>query len=238
MPRFPVSCMICCAVLMACASAPGDPPEPPEQEAETGPLPLDAPFLLAPGDQLEIAVYNAPELSRELEVLPDGTIQMTYAGKIQADGRRPEDVEGELEAALGKVLKSPDVHLLVKQLPAKKLFVAGAVASPGMYDMPGEIGALQAVIMAGGFAEGAAQDAIYVLRRREDGRLSSWRVDPRTAALGPDTTMRRLDIVYVPDEPGEVPEGFMAELLRHAPEDISARFRGAEPLEPSTASSR
>ena len=50
------------------------------------------------------------------------------------------------------------------------MFVGGEVSKPGIYDMPGDINALQAVIMAGGFKPIAKRSQVVIIRRGPDGR--------------------------------------------------------------------
>lgn len=115
MLRFAFLVILALPFFWACASGneaiPVSPNAPPEAKTAE-----QASFLLAPGDRVEIVVYNAPELSRELDILPDGTLQMPYVGTIHAADRSPDDVEQDLRTALSKELRAPDVKLFVKTL--------------------------------------------------------------------------------------------------------------------------
>ena len=73
---------------------------------------------------------------------------------------------------------------------------------PGVYDMPGDINALQAIIMAGGFKTSGRRGEVVVIRRGADGRAMLRTVNLITGMTDPTRTtlvpLRRFDIIYVP----------------------------------------
>jgi polysaccharide export outer membrane protein len=82
-----------------------------------------------------------------------------------------------------------------------KVFVGGEVDKPGVYDMPGDINALQAVIMAGSFKTSARRSQVVIIRRGPDGRAMLRTVDLRAGSGNPAVDLvplRRFDVVYVP----------------------------------------
>ena len=92
-------------------AAPGGPvqsaPEPVQQQSAIEP----SPGLVA-GEQLDIIVKTAPELSRTVTIAPDGTIRIPYTGAIQVTGRSLTEVEQDLREALASELRDPDVRVL------------------------------------------------------------------------------------------------------------------------------
>jgi len=70
--------------------------------------------------------------------------------------------------------------------------------------MPGDINALQGVIMAGGFLIGSHRQEVVIIRRGADGRAMMRTVDLRQAIYAPGrgsgdaVPLRRFDIIYVP----------------------------------------
>lgn len=75
--------------------------------------PEEATQVLSTGDQLEIIVYSAPELSRTVTISPDGEIRFPYAGPIQTAGRTLEEIEQLLRDALASELRDPDVNVVL-----------------------------------------------------------------------------------------------------------------------------
>ncbi|NQY98890.1 MAG: polysaccharide biosynthesis/export family protein [Henriciella sp.] len=87
---------------------------PPVVEPERPAPPIgDTPYLLAPGDQLEIIVHTAPDLSRTVIIGPDGEIRIPYSGPIQASKKSLEAVQDLLRDALATELRNPDVDVLL-----------------------------------------------------------------------------------------------------------------------------
>ncbi|MEO0465970.1 MAG: polysaccharide biosynthesis/export family protein [Pseudomonadota bacterium] len=161
----------------------------------------DASYLLAPGDTLELTVYSAPELSRSAAIGPDGRLRLPLIAPIMAAARTPEAVAAHARAAYAEELRDPTLDLLVTEFSSQQVFVGGAVASPGAFEMPGTIDPLQAILMAGGTTNDANSE-IFVMRRMPGGEvrtavldLSGGLEDPSDANWLP---LQRFDVVYVP----------------------------------------
>jgi polysaccharide export outer membrane protein len=158
-------------------------------------------YRLFPGDVLDITVLSAPELNRSATVQPDGRITLPLLPPVMVADRSPPQVEAVLTQAYASQLVRPQVSLSVRQATSLKVFVGGEVDKAGVYDMPGDIDALQAVIMAGGFKTSARSRQVVILRRGPDGRAMMRTVDLKQVALrgrGDAVPLRRFDVVYVP----------------------------------------
>jgi protein involved in polysaccharide export with SLBB domain len=161
----------------------------------------EPPYRLYPGDEVDLTVLSAPELDKSLIVQPDGRLYLTLAGSVMVADRTVTQAEATIERAYATQLIRPDVSLAVKAATLK-VFVGGEVAKPGIYDMPGDINALQAVILAGGFTPLARRGQVVVIRRGPDGEAMLRTADLRKGLSDPTTTdlvpLRRFDVVYVP----------------------------------------
>lgn len=159
-------------------------------------------YRLYPGDVLDVAVLSAPELNRTLTVQPDGRITMPLTPPIMAADRSVPQVEAALTQAYASQLVRPQVAVSVKQASAIKVFVGGWVDKPGVYDMPGDIDAMQAVIMAGGFRVGAKASDVVIMRRGAAGQAMIRTADLRGGARGrfavDSVPLRRFDVIFVP----------------------------------------
>jgi polysaccharide export outer membrane protein len=159
-------------------------------------------YRIAPGDVLDIAPVTAPELARTVTVQPDGRITLPLVPPIMVADRSVPQVEYALAQAYSTQLVRPEVSVNVKTASPLKVFVGGEVDKPGVYDMPGDIDALQAVIMAGGFKTSARRSEVIVIRRGAGGQpmmrtanLSQSLYQP----IGADSVpLRRYDVIYVP----------------------------------------
>ena len=160
-------------------------------------------YTLHPGDQLDIVVSSAPELSRTLTVGPDGRIVMPMSQPIMAAGRTFTQVQGELSAELAKQLRDPTLAVTPRAYSPEQIFVGGQVGQPGTYTLPGRVGALEAILMAGGMRPTARARSVAVLRRAPNGGMMIRTVNIRNGILNireydDNLQLRRGDIVFVP----------------------------------------
>jgi protein involved in polysaccharide export with SLBB domain len=159
-------------------------------------------YRVYPGDEIEVTVPSAPELNKTLVIQPDGRVALPLIGPQMAADRTVPELEAVLTAAYSSQLLRPQVMVGVKTAQPLKVFVGGEVDKPGVYDMPGDINALQAIIQAGGFKVTAKRRQVVIIRRGPDGRAMMRTADMLTGATKPGTTdlipLRRFDIIYVP----------------------------------------
>jgi polysaccharide export outer membrane protein len=129
-------------------------------------------YLINSGDILEIFVWNEEELRREVVVRPDGFISLPLAGQIKAGGKTPDQLEQAIAEALGKYLKdAPQVTASVIQLAGNKIYVLGKVQHSGEFPINRQTDIMQALALAGGLNQFAAENKIVVLRRDVEGKL-------------------------------------------------------------------
>lgn len=160
----------------------------------------EPPYRLYPGDELEVAVPSAPELSKTVTVQPDGRITLPLIPPVMAADRTALQVEAALSQAYAAHLVRPEVFVTAKAAPLK-IFVGGEVGTPGIYDMAGDADALRAVIQAGGFRPTADRSKVIILRRGQNGQGMMRTADLLAGLRNPATDLvplRRFDIVYVP----------------------------------------
>ncbi len=160
-------------------------------------------YTLVPGDQLDIVVSSAPELSRTLTVGPDGRVVMPMTQPVMAAGRTFQQVQSAISAQLGKQLRDPRITVTPRAYAPEQIFVGGQVGQPGTYTLPGRVGALEAILMAGGMTPAAQGRQVAVLRRAPNGGMMMRTVNLRGGLLNiyeyNDTTqLRRGDIIFVP----------------------------------------
>lgn len=129
-----------------------------------------APYYVAPGDVLRIAVWKEPELSTEVFVRLDGMITVSVVGDVRAAGKTTEQIATEVRTKLRSVLEVPQVTVTVAQAVSARFYVVGEVAVSGAFPLTGRITILQALALAGGFREFAKRDRIVVIRERRGER--------------------------------------------------------------------
>lgn len=159
-------------------------------------------YRLYPGDELDITIPSAPELNKTVTVQPDGRVSLPLIQPVMAADRTIPELQAALSAAYASQLLRPQVSVSLKTAQPLKIYVFGEVDKSGVYDMPGDINALQAVVMAGGFKSSARTRKIVVIRRGAGGTAMARTVDLakplRGGSLNDLVPLRRSDIVFVP----------------------------------------
>ena len=118
------------------ASAPALPPQVGSSFGPAAPTSVDVmgikKYLLGPGDQLDLRVFNEPQFNSVLVVNDEGNIEVPFVDKpIPARCRADREVKADIVAALAKFLKSPQVSLRVTDMRSRPpAVVFGAVCSP------------------------------------------------------------------------------------------------------------
>lgn len=157
--------------------------------------------LLGPGDVFEVRVVREPDLTGLFRVGSDGQFDFPFCGRVAVDGLSAGEVAGRLRACLAQgYLRDPQVTVLEREYNSKKIMVFGHVQKPGTFPFQNDMSVVQAVTLAGGFAQFAQRNKV-VVTRVEDGRTSNHRVAVEDIGLGnvADFFLRPGDTVFVPE---------------------------------------
>jgi polysaccharide export outer membrane protein len=137
---------------------------------EATPQAAEDEYRIGVGDVLRIAVWKDQDLSSTVKVRPDGVIAMPLVGELRVSGRTPADVQAEVTKVVNEFVTAPYVTIIVEEINSRKIYLAGAVARPGVYDMLQPTRLMQAIAMAGGTTEFAKEDRVVVIREGEGGK--------------------------------------------------------------------
>lgn len=108
---------------------------------------------LGPDDVLSVVVIGYPELSLDtVTVTPSGHIAIPAAGQILVTGKSTQQVAAEIARRLNVRVVDPEVTVLLKQGRARRVFLLGAIAKPGVYEMKPGWRITQAMAAAGGLS--------------------------------------------------------------------------------------
>ncbi|WP_339738799.1 polysaccharide biosynthesis/export family protein [uncultured Maricaulis sp.] len=162
----------------------------------------DPEYRFFPGDSVDVTVHSAPELSSTAEIGPDGRINLPLLANVMVANKTDYEIASVIADAYARnVLVSPIVEVRRATLGPQNIIVGGEVNSPGLIALPSPIGALEAVMLAGGFRDTASRQ-VAILRRGAGGGLMLRTVNLRDALRGRDGAdalqLRRNDIVFVP----------------------------------------
>ena len=129
-------------------------------------------YVIGRDDVLAINVWKETEISRNVEVRPDGKISLPLVGELQAAGLTPVELQGQIAERLKSYLSNPEVTVIVQEVKSQKFNVMGEVMRPGTYGLSKPMTVLDGLALAGGFRDFAKKSKIYVLRVQADGSRS------------------------------------------------------------------
>ncbi len=161
-----------------------------------------APYLIQPGDQLDIKFFYNPELNETVTVRPDGKISLQLVDEIQAAGLAPAALDKVLTEKYAYELKKPAITVIVRSFGGQRIFVGGEVNRQGLITIAGNMTPLQAVFNAGGFKETANPASAIIIRKGLDNRPVPIEINLDDAMGGKtgsaDFLLQPDDVVYVP----------------------------------------
>lgn len=194
--------------------APSELPQPAMVYSDQSPA-----YRFFPGDEVEITIFSAPELSRSATIGPDGRIALPLIGAVRAADLTADELHDLLVSAYATQLRMPELTVTPRTYASRQVFVGGEVARPGIYEMPANIDAFQAIALAGGFLPSAHRSDVLVLSRAS-GETSVSEVDLSMRAVRgglPDArALQRYDVVYVPRSRISQVNLFMQQYVRDA----------------------
>jgi len=91
------------------------------------------PYILGEGDVLKLNIYGLPEISGEINVLNDGTINLPFVGNIYVSGKKVDTAANIIRKSLSKELLNPNVQLLVLKPRPIQISLTGEISRPGIY---------------------------------------------------------------------------------------------------------
>lgn len=126
-------------------------------------------YIIGPEDILEITVWKNADLSKQVQVRPDGRISLPLLGDISAVAKTPVQLTDEISAGLRMYMENPTVSIMIKEVNSYQIYVLGEVNKPGKYPLKSKTTLLQGITVAGGFTAMAARNKIVIFRFSKDG---------------------------------------------------------------------
>ena len=126
-----------------------------------------ADYFLEPGDRLSIEPMNLESKFQSMGdqvVLVDGSVDLGKFGRIRVAGFTAEMAEQSVSDQILQISGSQEmVNVQLLETNGSRIYVLGAVGSPGAYDLKGRESVLDAILLAGGLTSKASPcDIIFV----------------------------------------------------------------------------
>lgn len=130
------------------------------------------PYTINAGDEIEVYVWGEERLQRQIRVLPDGSFSFPLVGRVEAQGKLPDQVAREISKGLEGQYRGqvPQVTVSVRMPSGMSFSVAGKVRSPGSFTPGRYVNLLEALSLAGGTTEFANLSNIAIVRKTGGGQ--------------------------------------------------------------------
>ena len=165
---------------------------------------IDIPYLVGPGDMLNVVVWRSPELSVTVPVRPDGKITTPLVEDLQASGKTTSQIARQMEQVLSRYVQNPVVTVIVTSFAgpySQQVRVIGEAAKPQALAYRENMTLLDVMIAVGGITDFAAGNRASILRT-EGGKSRQFGVRLTDLIRGGDLSanvqMRPGDVLVIP----------------------------------------
>ncbi len=187
----------------------GEAPPPPSKKSakllrevralESAGTPGNDGYRIGPQDVIEISIYQAPDLTKTVQVAEGGLINLPLVGDVRAGGITARELEHDLKAKYGaRYLQNPQVSVFVREFNSQRVTLEGAIGRPGVLPYKGPTTLLQVVASAGGMKDIADGSEVIVFRtangKKEAARFD---LDAIMAGTAQDPPILQGDVVIV-----------------------------------------
>jgi len=108
------------------------------------------PYILGPGDVLEIEIAEVRGTLARTFVMPDGMVYYNLAGGVRAEGLTPADFSKKLTEALKRDYANPLVNVSLVEVRSRRYWILGRVFKPGIFPLRQPTTLLEAIAESGG----------------------------------------------------------------------------------------
>jgi polysaccharide biosynthesis/export protein len=146
-------------------------------------------MLIGPGDEVEVEVFDTPDLDQNGRVTDAGEFPLMLGGKVRLASLTPIEAARTIEAALisSHVMYYPKVLVTVTQYATQNVTVFGQVNKPGAYSIDTPRSVVDVLGLAGGLTDLA--DRHVTIERHTSHRQISYYVSNRPGDLQDQTAM-------------------------------------------------
>lgn len=151
-------------ILSSCSSAPPKPPPQPTYQPSE--------YVIGPGDELRIFVWQNPDLTVTVPVRPDGRISVPLLQDVVAAQKTPPQLAQDIKTGLAEFVQHPEVTVIVTQFLgpySEQVRVVGEAVKPQAIPYKARMSVLDVMIAAGGLTQFAAGNRALIVRRSGNG---------------------------------------------------------------------
>lgn len=164
--------------------------------------PAESIYRLGKGDEIDVHVWNRPELSGKHTIGPDGRISMPVAGVVEVDTLPRSEAAARIEHALGDFYEHVDVNVSVDNYVANRILLLGRVENPGIVRFETQPTLLEALARGGTLPvldKQATLTRCAIFRGRDRILWIDLQKLLAEGELGWNIRLQPNDLIYIPD---------------------------------------
>ena len=161
-------------------------------------------YRLSKYDVLNIVISGSQrELGlNDIIIGPDGYVNLPYVGAVKLVGLTTTEANKLLTEKLGEYIKIPSLTIMVKEYGPRKVYVMGAVKTPGIYNLSSDyMNVFAALSSAGGVTKKSRPKHIGVVRVL-DGKVHMCEINfddyVKKQDINQNIALQDGDMIYVP----------------------------------------
>lgn len=159
-----------------------------------------ADYILQPADLVRVEIFQEEDLKREVRISQEFTITLPLIDTIDLRGKSARQAESLIRDLYARdFLVKPQVNLFVLEYAPRRVYVAGAVTTPGevLFQQEQGLSLIAAISRAGSFNRLADQKRVTLKRTLPDG-------SSETKTINVEELMKGENNETYPLQPGDV----------------------------------
>lgn len=159
-----------------------------------------ADYLLQPSDLIRVEIFQEEDLKREVRISQEFTVTLPLIDTIDLRGKTARQAESYIRDLYARdYLVKPQVNLFVLEYAPRRVYVAGAVTTPGevLFQQEQGLNLIAAISRAGSFNRLADQKRVTLKRTLPDGTSE-------TKTINVEELMKGESNETYPLQPGDV----------------------------------
>ncbi|MCD6311867.1 MAG: polysaccharide biosynthesis/export family protein [Elusimicrobia bacterium] len=162
--------------------------------------PLDAAdvsedYRLQAGDDIEIFVWQNPDISRTLTIQNNGEISYILMENIVAAGLTRGELAAKITEKLSSYIETPKVSVIVKKFIRRQVYVIGQIKKPGTYPLKKDMRLLELIALSGSFSDTAKENNLEIIRGDKIIKVNASKIMRRETD---DIILEAGDVINVP----------------------------------------
>jgi len=162
--------------------------------------PLDAAdvsedYRLQAGDDIEIFVWQNPDISRTLTIQNNGEISYILMENIMAAGLTRGELAAKITEKLSSYIETPKVSVIVKKFIRRQVYVIGQIKKPGTYPLKKDMRLLELIALSGSFSDTAKENNLEIIRGDKIIKVNASKIMRRETD---DIILEAGDVINVP----------------------------------------